>query len=78
MVMSTAQDLIGHAEELKHQARKAVRQVGDQLVDQANSFRDTAASARYNSEDFIQNNPWPSVALAAGIGFLLGVIVARR
>jgi ElaB/YqjD/DUF883 family membrane-anchored ribosome-binding protein len=64
--------------ELKAQASEAVRKVGETLNDQANILRDTAAGARYNTQAFIENNPWQSVAIAAGIGFLVGVIVARR
>jgi len=37
-----------------------------------------AAGVRYNTQDFIENNPWQSVAIAAGVGFLIGIIVARR
>jgi ElaB/YqjD/DUF883 family membrane-anchored ribosome-binding protein len=76
--MSITNDLPKNADELKSQAKQAVRIVSDQLSEQANYLRDSAATARYNSEDFIQNNPWQSVALAAGIGFLVGIIIARR
>jgi ElaB/YqjD/DUF883 family membrane-anchored ribosome-binding protein len=73
--MSTLND---PAEILKAQASETVRKVSDTLNEQANSLRDTAASARYNTQDFIENNPWQSVAIAAGAGFLIGLIVARR
>jgi ElaB/YqjD/DUF883 family membrane-anchored ribosome-binding protein len=76
--MSTRTDRANPAEVLKAQASEAVRKVSETLNDQANVLRDTTASARYNTQDFIENNPWQSVAIAAGIGFLLGVIVARR
>jgi ElaB/YqjD/DUF883 family membrane-anchored ribosome-binding protein len=66
------------AGDLTAQAREAVRKVSSHLNEQANVIRDVTASARYNTQDFIQNNPWQSVAIAAGIGFLVGVIVARR
>jgi len=66
------------SEVLKAQASEAVRKVSDTITDQANVLRDTAATARYNTQDFIENNPWEAVAIAVGIGFLLGVIVARR
>jgi ElaB/YqjD/DUF883 family membrane-anchored ribosome-binding protein len=65
-------------EALKAQASEAVRKVSETINDQANVLRDTATTARYNTQDFIQNNPWQSVAIAAGIGFLVGVVVARR
>jgi ElaB/YqjD/DUF883 family membrane-anchored ribosome-binding protein len=76
--MSNPINLPKNAEELKSQAKEAVRAVGDHLNEHANYLRDSAATARYNSQDFIQNNPWQSVALAAGIGFMVGVIIARR
>ena len=76
--MSTRTDPAHPAEALKAQASEAVRKVSETLNDQANVLRDTAAKARYNTQEFIENNPWEAVAIAAGIGFLLGVIVARR
>jgi ElaB/YqjD/DUF883 family membrane-anchored ribosome-binding protein len=76
--MITSNDTSPRVDDLKTQARETVRKVSDQLNEQANYLRDATATARYNTEDFIQNNPWQSVAIAAGIGFLLGVVIARR
>ena len=76
--MSTNNHSANPAEVLKAQASEAVRKVSDTINDQANVLRDTATNARYNTQDFIENNPWEAVALAVGIGFLFGVIVARR
>jgi len=76
--MSISNDLSVRTEDLKTQAKETVRKVSDQLNEQANYLRDVTSTARYNTEDFIQNNPWQSVAIAAGIGFLVGIIVARR
>jgi ElaB/YqjD/DUF883 family membrane-anchored ribosome-binding protein len=74
--MST--DPVPPADALKTQASEAVRKVSETLNDQANILRDTAVSVRYNTRDFIETNPWESVVIAAGIGFLFGVIVGRR
>jgi ElaB/YqjD/DUF883 family membrane-anchored ribosome-binding protein len=76
--MSTSTDSAKSADVLKAQASEAVRKVSQTLNEQANVLRDTTASARYNTQDFIENNPWQSVAIAAGIGFLVGIIIARR
>jgi ElaB/YqjD/DUF883 family membrane-anchored ribosome-binding protein len=65
-------------DELTAQAKQIARKVGDQLAEHTSTLLDSAADARYNAEDFIQANPWPAVAVAAGLGFLLGVAVARR
>jgi len=76
--MSTPTESDKPAEVLKTQASEAVRKVSETITEQANVLRDTAATARYNTQDFIENNPWQAVAIAVGVGFLLGVIVARR
>ncbi len=76
--MSTNTDFSRQADGLKSHASETVRKVSETLNDQANSLRDTAAGVRYNTQDFIETNPWQAVAIAAGIGFLFGVIVARR
>jgi ElaB/YqjD/DUF883 family membrane-anchored ribosome-binding protein len=76
--MSTSNDTSKKPADLKTQATEAVRVVSDQLNDQANLLRDTAADVRYNTQEFIQNNPWQSVIMAAGVGFLVGIIIARR
>jgi ElaB/YqjD/DUF883 family membrane-anchored ribosome-binding protein len=76
--MSTSTDSHDPADVLKAQASEAVRKVSEKINDQANVLRDTASTARYHTQDFIENNPWQAVAIAAGVGFLLGIIVARR
>jgi ElaB/YqjD/DUF883 family membrane-anchored ribosome-binding protein len=76
--MSISKDLPTNVDELKSQAQEAVRLVGDHLTEHANYLRDTATDAKYNAENFIQTNPWPSVAIAAGAGFLVGIIIARK
>ena len=75
--MNITQDL-PTPEQLAATAKETARKVGDHLTEQANHLRDSAVDARYNAENFIQTNPWPAVAIAAGVGFLVGVIAARR
>ena len=76
--MSTSTDSSHPADALKAQASEAVRKVSETLNDQANVLRDTTATARYNTQEFIENNPWQSVAIAASVGVLIGIIIARR
>ena len=77
--MSTRNDpLPSPVEELKVQASETVRKVSDQITEQANTLRDVSATVRYNTQEFIENNPWQSVAMAAAAGFLLGALFTRR
>ena len=37
----------------------------------------TKAAARA-TDDFVNDNPWQAVGIAAGVGLLLGIIIGRR
>jgi ElaB/YqjD/DUF883 family membrane-anchored ribosome-binding protein len=65
-------------DDLKRQTQQVLEKASDQISEQASQWGDFATDARYHGEDFIQTNPWLAVSLAAGIGFLFGVVVARR
>jgi ElaB/YqjD/DUF883 family membrane-anchored ribosome-binding protein len=71
-------DLNAAGDDIKNHAKQALRKAGDQLSEQTNQLRDLVADARYNSQEYIQNNPWSAIFVAAAIGFMAGVIVARR
>jgi ElaB/YqjD/DUF883 family membrane-anchored ribosome-binding protein len=30
------------------------------------------------TDDYVHENPWKSIGIAAGVGFLLGMLVSRR
>jgi ElaB/YqjD/DUF883 family membrane-anchored ribosome-binding protein len=76
--MSTSNAHPAPVDDLKSQASQVAKKVSDQINDQANSLRDVTAEARYATQEFIENNPWQSVAMAAGLGLLVGIIIARR
>jgi ElaB/YqjD/DUF883 family membrane-anchored ribosome-binding protein len=64
--------------DLKDQTLDVLEKAGDQLSEHASQLQDLAADARYRAEDLIQTRPWLAVGLAAGVGFLVGLAVARR
>jgi ElaB/YqjD/DUF883 family membrane-anchored ribosome-binding protein len=76
--MSTNHDPSPRAEVLKAQASETVRKVTGQINAQANVLRDVSATVRYNTQEFIENNPWQSVIMAVAFGFLLGLVFSRR
>lgn len=58
------------AESLK-QARKRLEKAEKAALREA---RDAAASA----DEFVQENPWQAVGMAAGAGLLIGLLIGRR
>jgi len=37
-----------------------------------------AKAAGYATDEFVHENPWKSIGIAAGVGMLLGLLVGRR
>jgi ElaB/YqjD/DUF883 family membrane-anchored ribosome-binding protein len=42
------------------------------------SLRERGKAAVTATEDYVQANPWQSVGIAAGVGFLIGLLATRR
>jgi ElaB/YqjD/DUF883 family membrane-anchored ribosome-binding protein len=39
---------------------------------------DRAKAAARMTDDYVHDNPWPAIGVAAGVGFLLGMLISRR
>lgn len=63
-VRTRLSDRLATAKDLIADADHAVRQQTKKVVDV--------------TDDYVHNNPWQSVGLAAGVAFLLGLLVSRR
>jgi ElaB/YqjD/DUF883 family membrane-anchored ribosome-binding protein len=48
------------------------------LADAEAALRDNAKAVARATDDYVRDNPWQSVGIAAGFGFLLGLIIGRR
>jgi len=59
------------AEESLQAARRKLDEVESDLVDRAKAAAETA-------DELVHENPWQAVGIAAGVGFLLGMLTSRR
>ena len=48
------------------------------LVDAERVAVEKAKLAAKATDDYVQDNPWRAVGIAAGIGFVLGILIGRR
>ncbi|MGO1272576.1 MAG: DUF883 family protein, partial [Pseudomonas helleri] len=48
------------------------------LEDTKESLHERGEAAVTAAEDYVQSNPWQSVGIAAGVGFLIGLLATRR
>ena len=64
-------DIRARARESLQQARSRLGEVKGEAIEQA---REVAASA----DEYVRENPWQVVGVAAGVGLLLGLLISRR
>ena len=65
------QEVRARAEESLRQARARLTQVEEDALKQAREVADA-------TEEYVRENPWQSVGIAAGVGLLLGLLISRR
>ena len=66
------------ADELRGQIHDSLLRARETLQLTEDSLRERGKAAVTATEDYVQSNPWQSVGIAAGVGFLIGLLATRR
>ena len=64
--------------ELRERIAVRLRDAKMRIADADEILRDRTKAAARATDDYVNDNPWRAVGIAAGVGLLLGVIIARR
>jgi ElaB/YqjD/DUF883 family membrane-anchored ribosome-binding protein len=65
------QEVRARAEESLRQARERVTQVEQDALKAAREMAEA-------TEEYVRDNPWQAIGVAAGVGLLLGLVLGRR
>jgi ElaB/YqjD/DUF883 family membrane-anchored ribosome-binding protein len=65
------QEVRARAEESLRQAKTRLTEVEEEAMRRAREIAEAA-------DEYVHENPWQSVGIAAGIGLVLGLLLARR
>ena len=74
----TADQQGGKLDDLRARLNGRVAVAKDRLADAEAAIVDTGKKAVRATDDYVHENPWQSVGVAAGVAFLLGLLVSRR
>ncbi|WP_334598051.1 DUF883 family protein [Pseudomonas alvandae] len=66
------------ADELRSQIHETLLRARETLKLTEESVRERGQAAVLATEEYVQANPWQSVGIAAGVGFLIGLLATRR
>ena len=64
--------------ELRERIAVRLRDAKMRIADADEILRDRTKAAARATDDYVNDIPWRAVGIAAGVGLLLGVIIARR
>jgi len=65
------QEVRVRAEESLRQARTRLNAIEDEALQRAREVADA-------TEEYVRENPWQSLGIAAGVGMLVGLLLSRR
>ena len=65
------------AEHARHRAEESVRQARERLGELEGQMRVRAQEAVKTTDRYVHENPWGAIGIAAGVGFILGLLSGR-
>jgi ElaB/YqjD/DUF883 family membrane-anchored ribosome-binding protein len=71
------EDLVSQIETIRTDLQNLTSTVGRLVTDQMSRAQERAMDTVRDGEEAIRRNPLPAVAIAIGLGFLLGVFTRR-
>jgi ElaB/YqjD/DUF883 family membrane-anchored ribosome-binding protein len=64
--------------DLRERISERLRDAKMRIADAEAALVDKTKAAARATDDYVNENPWQAVGIAAGIGLLLGIIIGRR
>ena len=64
--------------DLRERIGERLRDAKLRIADAEAALVDKTKAAARSTDDYVNDNPWQAVGIAAGVGLLLGIIIGRR
>jgi len=85
-VLDDAEELLRHAardagdgyNEARDRLEQSLKAARGELEEVEKALMDRARRAGHATDSYVREHPWESVGIGAGIGLLLGMLIARR
>ena len=85
-VLDDAQNLLRHATgeagkdyaEARDRLQNSVKSARDRLGSVEQAILDSARQAGRSADGYVRSHTWESIAIGAGVGLVLGILISRR
>ena len=78
LLRMTADQAGDAAADVRSRVQARINRAKDDLLKLQDAVVEKAKAACHATDEFVHENPWKSVGIAAGVGLLLGLLVSRR
>lgn len=78
LMTATGSQAEGEAKALRARIRERLDDARERLLDAQHEAVRRARAAATATDDYVHDNPWQAIGVAAAIGLALGVLIGRR
>src|SRR3954447_22628807 len=78
LLRATASQTGEKLSEARTRAEESLRSARERLTEASDEIADRTRAAANAADQYVRDNPWHAVGIAAGIGFAVGLLLARR
>ena len=78
LLRATAGQTGERVEKIRAKAEESLRVARDRMQSAGKAVRQSAMDAADTVDEQVHKNPWAAVGIAAGIGLVVGILLARR
>ncbi|MGE0857847.1 MAG: YqjD family protein [Gammaproteobacteria bacterium] len=78
LIEASASDGSADLAQIRERAEASLTEMKSRLGDVQKNLKDSGEQAVGVTQDYISNNPWTAVGIAAGAGLLLGLLGGKR
>jgi ElaB/YqjD/DUF883 family membrane-anchored ribosome-binding protein len=78
LLKATAGQAGEKVDEARDRAERTLREARSKLEELQDEALSRARHAAGEADRYVRDNPWQSIGIAAGLAFLVGVLVSRR
>jgi len=78
LLTATAGQAGERIQEARDRAKETVRAARERLGETQEEITRRAREAAKDADKYVHDNPWQAVGIAAGVAFVIGLLVSRR
>jgi len=78
LIKATAHQGGEKVDQIRSQAESSLASAKEKLEDLHEDLLEKGREAVKVTDDYVQENPWKAVGIAAGVGLVIGLLVSRR